>query len=605
MRTFVLGLMLSVVTVLLAATCSLAILPTMWEKEYGRPSYDAVNWLENTSDGGFIMVGTTALAETTSQDVWLVKLNAHGDTLWSRSYGGSDHQTGEAVVAAPGGGYLAVGTIYYEATGLSDVYLLRVNEDGDSLWAKTNGYASWDQAYSVTNAYEGGYVITGSADVYGIDKGEVFLSKVDGDGNWESGVILGGPETDWAMRIRQTSDSGYVVVGGTRSYGYGQEDVYLMKFTGARLLEWQQFYGGTGWDTGYDVRETPDGGFIVAGRTPHGFGLDDAFLVRTDADGDSIWTRNYGGSGYERAQSIVITYDGNYVFLGRSDSWSSSMDIYMHRVAPDGTPMNMRLYGGPDYDVGTCIQVTPDDGLVIAGRLATASMELQGYAMRTLGYCPRIWAVLDVPNDQGGQARVCWFRSAYDEMESSYPIYEYSVWRRIDPLPLSTGAQVAQPVMLGGTEFPPGDWDYVASVPALAENEYCCVVPTLCDWTVTNGDCWTVFFIAAETIYPLTYFASPPDSGMSFDNLEPSPPAGLHMPTATELAWDEAPEDDFDHFAVYGSWTGDFEGAEFISQTDVPSMDAWTVTAPTRLRRAPRSASTCPGILRCRSRCWM
>jgi hypothetical protein len=187
--------------------------------------------------------------------------------------------------------------------------------------------------------------------------------------------------------------------------------------------------------------------------------------------------------------------------------------------------------------------------------------------MRTLGYCPRIWAVFDVPNDQGGQLRLCWFRSAFDEFENEIPISQYSVYRRIDPLPVTAAPAGAAPVVLGATSFPPGDWEYIESVPALGENEYCCIVPTLCDWTVTYGWCWSVFCVVAEPMGPGGYFASRADSGCSFDNLEPSPPEGLHMAAATELAWDEAPEDDFDHFTVYGSAGGLFEHAEFISET--------------------------------------
>jgi hypothetical protein len=575
--------MLAVAMVLIAATCSMAIPPTMWEKEYGGPDYDELNWIENTSDGCFIMVGTTTETDTTTLEVWLVKVNAHGDTLWDRRYGGSDNQRGECVVESPEGGYLAVGTVSYESGGDSDIYLLRVSEDGDSMWAQALDYGNEDGGAGIANAYGGGYVITGWADIYGLGDPDVYVMKIDASGGFVSGVVGGGPNPDWAQRIHQTADSGYIVVGGTRSYGYGSEDVYLLKFDGTLANEWQKFYGGTGWDSGYDVCETSDGGFVAAGRTPEGPGSNCAFLVRTNASGDSIWTRTYGGTGYDIAISITATFDGNYVFTGMTDSWGAgSYDVYVQKVAPNGNPIFRRTYGGANSDRGNCIQATPDDGLVIAGRTYNNATTNQGYAMRTLGYSPRIWTVSDIPDDQGGQLRLCWFRSAYDVFESYIPIYEYSVWRRIDPLPLLSGATGSgtpgdRPLVLGGTDFPPGSWDYITSVPALGENEYCCVVPTLCDWSVANGWCWSVFCVTAETS-GFTFFASPPDSGCSFDNLEPSPPTGLHMPAATELAWDAAPEDDFNHFAVYGSYSGDFDDAEYISETDVPAMDVSSAT---------------------------
>jgi hypothetical protein len=578
MRKCAMRLTLSVALVLLAAAASMAIPPTMWEKEYGGAEYEEVNWIENTPDGGFIMVGRCILSDTTSSEVWLVKVNAHGDTIWDRHYGGSDNQGGESVVAAPGGGYTVVGTHSSETTGDSDILLLRVSEDGDSMWVRTHSYGDSDFGSGIANAYGGGYVITGWADIYGLGDTDVYVMKVDADGYFVSGVVAGGPYPDWTQRIHQTSDGGYIAVGGTRSYGSGSEDVYLLKFDGALGLDWQKFYGGTGWDSGYDVCETPDSGFIAAGRTPEGPGGNCAFLVRTDADGDSIWTRAYGGSGYDVAHSIAATFDGDYVFTGLTNSWGAgSFDVYVQKVDYNGNPLDMKTYGGADSDQGNCIKATPDDGLVVAGRTYNDASATQGYAVRTLGYSPRIWNVSDIPDDQGGQLRLCWFRSAYDVFESPITIYEYSVYRRDDPLPLSSGRPGPEPVVLGGTQFPPGDWDYVTSVPALGENEYCCVVPTLCDWSVANGWCWSVFFVAAET-EGFVFFASTPDSGCSFDNLEPSPPAGLHMPAATDLAWAEAPEEDFNHFAVYGSYDGDFESAEFISDTAVPALDvsaAW------------------------------
>jgi len=579
MRTCAMRLMLSVALVLLAAACSMAIPPTMWEKEYGGVEYEGVNWVENTPDGGFVMVGSCILSGTTSQDVWIFKVNAHGDVVWDRHYGGSDDQEGECVVAAPGGGYMIVGSHSIELTGLSDIYLLRVSEAGDSMWARTHSYGDSDSGQGIANAYGGGYVITGWADIYGMGDSDVYLMKLDSDGNFVSGVVAGGPAVDWAQRIHQTSDGGYIVVGGTRSYGSGSEDVYLLKFDGTLANEWQKFYGGTGWDSGYDVCETSDGGFVAAGRTPEGPGGNCAFLVRTNSSGDSVWTRPYGGTGTDYALSITATFDGKYVFAGMTDSWGAgSYDVYVQKVASNGAPLMMETYGGADSDRGNCILATPDDGLLVVGRTYNNVNTNQGYAMRTLGYSPRIWTVSDIPDDQGGQLRLCWFRSTYDVFESVLPILQYTVWRRVDPLPTVSGAADAQPVVLGGTSFPPGTWVNIAEVPALGENEYCCVVPTLCDWSVAYGWCWSVYCVVAETPISYVYYVSPPDSGCSFDNLEPSPPAGLHMPGATALAWNEAPEDDFNHFTVYGSASGNFGDAEFISETYVPAMDVSAVT---------------------------
>jgi hypothetical protein len=162
----------------------------------------------------------------------------------------------------------------------------------------------------------------------------------------------------------------------------------------------------------------------------------------------------------------------------------------------------------------------------------------------------------------------------YDAPGDTVVITEYSLWRRIDDLDgaVSVGSESAgrMPHQL---TYPPGDWHYVGSVPARGENVYSCVVPTLCDST-SEGMCWSTFFVSAMTPDPLVYFDSEPDSGYSVDNLAPAPPADLRMPTPVELAWDEAQEDDFDYFTVYGSDVSELdETAEVIGFTIGTSLD--------------------------------
>ena len=167
MRKCAMILALSGALVLVAVTSTMAIPPTICEKEYGGPEYENANWIINTPDGGFLMVGNCVLSDTTSEDVWIVKMNAHGDTVWNRHYGGPDEQEGECVVAAPGGGYTIVGAHSSETLPESDILLLHVSEAGDSMWTQTHSYGDSDYGMGIANAYGGGYVITGWADIYG------------------------------------------------------------------------------------------------------------------------------------------------------------------------------------------------------------------------------------------------------------------------------------------------------------------------------------------------------------------------------------------------------------------------------------------------------
>ncbi len=166
-----------------------------------------------------------------------------------------------------------------------------------------------------------------------------------------------------------------------------------------------------------------------------------------------------------------------------------------------------------------------------------------------------------------------WYQSWFDEASTSYTITSYSVWRKIGfSLPASEAPQVDATYGSGRPGYPPGDWDYVTTVPARGEFEYNCVVPTLCDST-SEGQCMSYFFVSAETAAPLVYFDSPVDSGYSVDNLAPSPPEGLHMESAADLVWEEAPEEDFDYFTAYGSDDGDFGTSVLIGYTADLVMD--------------------------------
>ncbi|MFQ5473827.1 MAG: FlgD immunoglobulin-like domain containing protein, partial [Dehalococcoidia bacterium] len=185
----------------------------------------------------------------------------------------------------------------------------------------------------------------------------------------------------------------------------------------------------------------------------------------------------------------------------------------------------------------------------------------------------RIVSVLDIGNDQGRAVRVRWQRALHDRAATDTTITSYSLWRRVD--------QYKQSAAVGGSDggdaqslYPPGEWDYVLTVPAHGEDLYSTVSPTLCDSTIANGMCWSVFFVRAETPDPLVFFDAPPDSGYSIDNLAPAAPGNFRFLSVGVLAWDESEAADFNYFTVYGSYVDHLEEtAEVLGQTTETTMD--------------------------------
>jgi predicted outer membrane repeat protein len=192
-------------------------------------------------------------------------------------------------------------------------------------------------------------------------------------------------------------------------------------------------------------------------------------------------------------------------------------------------------------------------------------------------------AIHDVPNDQGRQAFVTWHSSPFDQANTPYTITEYSLWRRIDAPGKSSGgdddsvvkAPGASVTLQAALRYPPGDWAFVATVPASGEAEYTTVAPTLCDSTIADGMCWSAFFVRAHTDNPLVFFDCAPDSGYSVDNLAPSPPGNLHFQDPSVLAWNQSGDPDFDYFTVYGADASEFDpqAAERIGSTSGTSME--------------------------------
>jgi hypothetical protein len=255
-----------------------------------------------------------------------------------------------------------------------------------------------------------------------------------------------------------------------------------------------------------------------------------------------------------------------------SDSLIRSVRVTWHDNSSDEDGFKIYRDGVPRWTVGAGVTSFDDTAAVVyqvyqycvtAYRGGFESGACCDAGCRILGPAPLVSAIEDVPNDQGRQVSISWNRSLYDALGDTVTITGYSLWRRIDDLigKYRTDYADGRPT-LAGVGYPPGDWHYVLTVPAGGENTYACVSPTLCDST-SGGTCWSVFFVRAMTPDPLLHFDSEPDSGYSIDNLAPSAPPGLVMVSATKIAWEEVPDEDFNYFTVYGS--------------DAPSLDSTAV----------------------------
>jgi len=228
------------------------------------------------------------------------------------------------------------------------------------------------------------------------------------------------------------------------------------------------------------------------------------------------------------------------------------------------------------YPIGALFSSDAQRAVSIAGDhiyLGTVDHALLVAERPLAGASPQIHRVADVPNDQGGQVRMSWYRSGYDMIDGDPRITGYSIWRRID-------YWKSQGLSLGGNKisqesrtYPPGDWEFLTTVPARGEEEYHAIIPTLCDST-DSGICYTTLFVSALTVDPLIFFDSEAAAGYSVDNLAPAIPAGFHRGEGSLLAWDDSLEPDFEYFTVYGSETAGLDlSAVVITYTTETTLD--------------------------------
>jgi len=355
---------------LLTATIAAAGGPSIeWDKTFGGGSWDTGVSVQQTSDGGYIIAGSTDSYGAGSADVWLIKTDTDGNDIWKKTFGGSDGDRGQSVQQTSDGGYIIAGSTDSYGAGIVDVWLIKTDADGNDIWDKTFGGSDVDRGWSVQQTSDGGYIIAGDTQSYGAGNMDVWLIKTDADGNdiWKK--TFGGSGGDVGESVQQTSDGGYIIAGNTSSYGAGIVDVWLIKTDADGNDIWEKTFGGSHWDSGESVQQTSDGGYIIAGYTfSFGEGGFDVWLIKTDADGNDIWNKTFGGSEHDYGRAVQQTSDGGYIIAGDTESYGAGKsDVWLIKTDADGERIWDKTIGGSDDEFGVSVQQTSDGGYIIAG----------------------------------------------------------------------------------------------------------------------------------------------------------------------------------------------------------------------------------------------
>ena len=310
-----------------------------WEKRLGGIYNEFAMSVQQTIDGGYIIAGYSYKNQSTGDpDVFLLKTDGNGDSLWNQTFGGQGvwmADQGYSVQQTTDGGYIIAGRKSDIGQG-SDACLIKTDGNGIEQWTKTFGGTSTENGSSVQQTTDGGYIVTG------VNSNDVCLIKTDGNGIEQWNQTFGGAGWDYGNSVQQTTDGGYIITGATESFGNGLRDVYLIKTDGNGIEQWNQTFGGANSDWGRSVQQTTDGGYIITGRREIIFEESDVYLIKTDGFGIEQWSQNIGrtlGFGIDvsdEGYSVQQTTDGGYIITGYTMGITSGYDVYLIKTDNQG-----------------------------------------------------------------------------------------------------------------------------------------------------------------------------------------------------------------------------------------------------------------------------
>jgi uncharacterized delta-60 repeat protein len=335
----------------------------------GGPLNDDAHSIAQTSNGGYYMAGYTTSYGIPGQNAYLVKLTSSGAITWSKAFGGVGTDDAFSVVSTSDGGCAITGWTNSYGSGNYDIYVAKFDASGNLQWNRVIGGTDGDYGQSIIQASDGGFVVAGQTMSYGAGGMDVIILKLSSVGNILWTRTAGGFGNESGYKVIETSDGGFTVAGTTTSYGSGSTDMFIVKTNSSGMVLWSRAIGGPGYDGANSLIQLSDGSFVAAGSTmSYGAGNYDMYVVKFSSAGQINWTRTIGGSGYEFASSLVQVSDGGFIVSGSTESFGAGgSDFYTIKLNSSGVIQWQKTIGGSGDDYGYTVINTADGGFCISG----------------------------------------------------------------------------------------------------------------------------------------------------------------------------------------------------------------------------------------------
>ena len=305
-----------------------------WRLLLGGAKQDEGKAIARAADGSLMVLGTTkSLAKNYDRDLYVAKVSLEGKLIWEKGIGGDRDEFAGGLAGTDDGGVLIVGDSTSFGNNYKDIYIVKLSSDGKVLSSRTIGGEKEDSAKALTRTKDGNMVMVGHREVQSSGNKDFFVMKLDQNGQKIWAKTYGGEYADTLSGVTASIDGGIVATGKTRSFGSEQTDLSVMKFDAGGKLIWHKIYGFKYYEYGNAVTSTLDGGFIIAGGTNTlGDGGHSVYILALDKSGKLIWSHVYGDREKDSAHSIARMSDGSVIVAGESDSYSRSSNFYMIKI---------------------------------------------------------------------------------------------------------------------------------------------------------------------------------------------------------------------------------------------------------------------------------